>query len=187
MKRKPLRKEGEAEFRSDSYEASLTPEERQRLHAMLRTKMTIDEVLAESVPWSSGEDAGKKPCWRTLYNIRCRLKLEHMLLNIEWSATIVERTTEKLKALLKGTDAEKTLDVCMALIGQEVITSTMQGLSQEARNAATRLLLKRADQRRVDRRLDIVESEFKKDAPARPDLGLTPEEKEERMKEIFGI
>jgi hypothetical protein len=54
------------------------------------------------------------------------------------------------------------------------------------RTAATRLLLKRADQRRVDRRLDMVEAEFKKDAPNKTDIGLTPEEREQRMKQIFG-
>ena len=40
----------------------------------------------------------------------------------------------------------------------------------------------------MDRRLEMVEAEFKKDAPAaKSDIGLTPEEKQQRMKEILRI
>jgi hypothetical protein len=186
MKPRQLRKETEPEFRSDSYEASLTAKERQRLYAMLRSKLTIDEVVAKSIPWRTGDKAGEHPCWRTIYNIKSRLNLEEMLLSIEGSATIVERTRKELNALLKGTDGEKVLDRCMALIGQEVIHLTILRHNSEARNAAARLLLKRADQRRVDRRLDMLEVDLKKDAPGKTGPGLTPDEKQERIRQILG-
>jgi hypothetical protein len=175
------------EFQKDSYEASLTPEERQSLYAMLRSDMPFEEVRKATVPWRTGEDAGKQPTLRTLYAINSRLDLEAILVGIEGTATFVEHTHRRLRPYLKGTDGEKVLDQAMELIGREVIRRTLYRLNPAARTAAARLLLKRADQRRVDRRLDMLEAEFKKDAPAKTGTRLTPEETEARYRQILSI
>jgi hypothetical protein len=188
MKRKQPTKRKMREFRGDSYEASLTPEELEELHDLVRSEKTITEICAASVPWRDGEGKGHKPSPQTIGRIKARLDLDDILQEIEGTAAFVEETKYGLDALVKGTDAEKVLDRAMMLIGQEVIHRTLKRLNPMARTAAAKLLLKRADQRRVDRRLDMVEAEFKKDGPAaQPDIGLTPEEKRQRMKEILRI
>ena len=176
------------EFQKDSYEASLTPEERESLYAMLRSDMPFNEVLNATIPWRTGENAGKKPTLRTLYAINSRLDLEAILMGIEGTATFVENTNRQLRPYLKGTDGEKVLDQAMELIGKEVIRRTLYRLNPAARTAAAKLLLKRADQHRVDRRLDMVEAELKKDArEAKSDTKFTPEETEARYKQILSI
>ena len=74
----------------------------------------------------------------------------------------------------------------MALIGQEVIQRTLKRLNPGARTAAAKLLLKRADQRRVDRRLDMVDA-LNKGEESEVDTSLTPEGREAAVKRILGI
>lgn len=177
------------EIRPDSYEATLTAKERESLYAMLVTRReTLEEIQEKTIPWRSGVNKGEKPETGTLWKIQQRLRLEWMVSRLNESCGKLERYKELLKPMAKTADQEHLLDWIMTLIGEEVIDYTLQRLHPEMRTAATRLLLKRADQRRVDRRLDMVEAEFKKGAPAaKSETGLTAEEKEARYKQILGI
>jgi hypothetical protein len=174
------------EFRSDSYEASLTPEERQSLYALLRAEVPYHEILKTTPVWRTGENMGQRPWTRTLYGIKHRLDLEDMLMNLEGESSFLEKTKSALDAFVKGSDGEKVLDRCMALIGQEVIQRTLKRLNPGARTAAAKLLLKRADQRRVDRRLDMVDA-LNKGEESEVDTSLTPEGREAAVKRILGI
>lgn len=107
-------------------------------------------------------------------------ELSEVLAELEARARVCEGTHNALRPLVKGTDFELLLDECLFAIGQEVLLNTLNEVSPEERTAAARLMLKRADQRRVDR---LHEEETKN--ATKPTL--TPEEKERRVKQILGI
>lgn len=173
-----------------SYEAFLTEAQREKLYANLRSEMVLDEVVREAVPWRdprSGKGKLHPPSHNTLKRIRLKLNLEEMLDGLQESVGVVEQSKEILKPLIKDAADEKLLDQAMALITCEVITKTLKGLNPMARDSAARLLLKRADQRRVDRKLNLLESTLKKDGAKKDDSDLTPEEREAAVKQIFGV
>ena len=183
MNTRQLRKRNPAAYGKNTYEGTLTEKQRRVLYRMLRSEMPFDEVLDKAPPWGSGPDAGKQPSLRTLYNINERLELEAILVGLEGTSALVGKTTKELRPFVNG-DGEQILDRALELIGSEVIRRTLYRLNPGARTAAARLLLKRADQRRVDRRLDMLEADFKKGTEGKS--SLTGEEKEERMDRLFG-
>jgi hypothetical protein len=71
-------------------------------------------------------------------------------------------TKSRLSTLAKDSNQEELLDAAMAAIGREVIEKTMEGQTQAEQRTTTRLLLKRADQHRFDRRMTFLEAEFAK-------------------------
>jgi hypothetical protein len=153
---------------------------------MLCSDMPFSEVLKAAVPWRTGAEVGKKPTLRTLYAINSRLDLEATLVGLEGTSLFIEDTNRRLRPYLKGAEGEQVLDQAMHLVGKEVIRRTLYRLNPAARTAAARLLLKRAEQRRVDRRLKLLEVEVKKDGSDDAKSGLTPDEKQARIRQILG-
>jgi hypothetical protein len=188
MKTKPTQKRKRPEFRCDSYEATLTPLERRSLHARLVAgRETLDEIEEKSIPWRSGKQEGEKPDTATLWKIQSRLRMQLMLGRLGGTCERFESYKKLLLPMAQNAHQEQLLDWIMMLICEEVVERTLERLNPEARTAATKLLLKRADQRRVDRRLDMVEAEFKKDASSvKRARKLTPNQKQERIRQILG-
>lgn len=176
-----------AELGANSYEASLTDAQRRELYAMLRSDLPFDELLKNAPPWGSGKEAGKKPSLGTLHRINERLDFEAILLSLEGTSALVEGKEKKSRANVYG-KGEQILDRALELIGHEVIRRTLNRRNAGERTAAAKLLLQRADQRREDRRLAMMEAESKKKTKGKNKAvaGLTREEREERMKQIFG-
>jgi hypothetical protein len=143
-----------------SYEASLTKEERIELHSLLAGDESLHEIRGETIPWRDGPDKGTKPSIATLCKIKMRLRTEQMVLGLDQMLTTVRATKEQLAALAKPSDQEQLLDAAMAAIGREVLEKTLEGQDASVQKAVTRLLLKRADQRRFDRRMTLLEAEF---------------------------
>jgi hypothetical protein len=188
MPTKRAKKRKRAEFRPDSYEATLTAKERESLYAMLLPgRETLEEVQEKAIPWRSGEKKGQKPDTGTLWKIQQRLRMLRMVSKLSVTCEKFERYRDLLAPMAKSAHQEQLLDWIMTLISEEVIDYTLERLHPEARTAAARLLLKRADQRRVDRRLDMLEEDRKKPAPRESQTGLTREEKEEAVDKILGI
>jgi hypothetical protein len=183
------KKRKRAEFRPDSYEATLTAKERRSLYVMLLCgRESLEEIQEQAIPWRSDEKKGQKPEISTLWKIQTRLRMERIVSRVNESCGKLEIYKELLMPMAKAMHQEQLLDWIMTLISEEVIDRTLERLNPEARTAAAKLLLKRADQRRVDRRLDMLEAEFKKETPPdKPGTGLAFEEKEARMKKILGI
>jgi hypothetical protein len=69
----------------------------------------------------------------------------------------VDAGKTKLATLARDSNQEQILDAAMTLIGQEVIAKLMEGHGLAMPQAISRLLLKRADQRRFDRRMRLLE------------------------------
>jgi len=169
------------------YEASLTPKKLERLHRLLRTPRTVDQLVIMAPPWGKGRRKGKRPSPDTLFDVRARLETQSTVDELSATAAFINNTNQALKEMVKGTNAEGVLDQVMMLLGQEVIYFTLKRLNPAARTAATRLLLKRADQRRVDRRLDLAEETLEKPGNEQAKSPFSATEKEAAVKQILGI
>jgi hypothetical protein len=179
--------------RSDSYEDSLSEEQRERLYALLDSRGVSLEEMREAAPsWGPGPRDGDKPSINTLSKIRERRRMEATLNNIEATAKMMEAVRKKFSENpgILADQAEGTLDTAVALIGQEVIEKTLAREDASGRTAAARILLKRADQKLNDRRIKLLEQRAKIADQAEAvtkDATLTAEERQRRMKEIFGL
>ena len=141
-----------SEPQGGSYEASLTPEQRIALHALLSSDITLAEACAQAPPWPDGPEKGRPPSKSSLARIRSRLGIEENVGRIEAATATARATRSILKKLVKGTDQEQVLDQAMTLIGQQVIEATLGVASATVKTSAAWMLLRRADQRRSDRR-----------------------------------
>jgi len=117
---------------------------------------------------------------------RRKFKVNEMLDYLDAAVNKLEASKKRLGPLVSKRAQEKLLDVLMTLIAEEVMDSTMGHLNFKERSEAAKLLLKRADQRALYAKLDALKKEYrkgeKKNAPP-----LTPEEKQVRMRQIFGL
>jgi len=171
-------------LRSDSYEASLTDEQREALYLLLSDpKLSLKQVSLAAAAWRGGEWDGEQPSIGTIGNIATRIRTEEQLLEVEATAKMLEAVHAKLA----GRSDEATLDAAMELIGQEVIQKTLMKDDPKNRTAAARLMLKRADQRRFDRRMKFLEDQADKTKKVLADERLTPEEKQAKIKQVFGM
>jgi hypothetical protein len=181
--------------RSDSYEATLTDEQREELHAWLsQPDLSLAEVRRLAPKWAGGPHDGSPPSIATLSGIGSRLRQEAMLLNVEATAKLMEAVRQKVGAhsreLQSEQSLEQTLDTVCDLVGQEVLQKTLEREDPKNRTAALRALLKRADQKLTDRRVKLLEQEAAQAQKAKAvtaDKSLTPEEKQLRLKQIFGM
>jgi hypothetical protein len=123
----------------------------------------------------------------TLQGIRQQLRFDRTLQEVSGTVEVIEGARMALGPLVEGTAAEEVLDVVMALIAKDVIDKTLGKMDPAARTAAARLLLKRADQRRVDRHLKILEAKTAKEKPSRRARKATVEEKVAKVNQIFGM
>jgi hypothetical protein len=181
--------------RSDSYEAALTEEQREELHALLLSpELSLSAVRKLAPVWPCGPRDGAKPSIGNLSQIAARLRREQMLLNVEAKAKLMEAVRAQAKShaveMGSGQTLEQLIDVACDLVGQEVLQKTMAEEDPKNRTAALRALLKRADQKLVDRRIRILEQQAQQAEKAKAvteDKSLTPEEKQLKMKQIFGM
>ena len=109
-----------------------------------------------------------------------------MVSELKESSGRLEAIKKLLKPMAKKANQEEVLDGIMMLISEEVIERTLERLNPEARTSAARLLLKRADQRRVDRRLKALEAAVKKQPEGETERPWSAAEKQERIRQILG-
>jgi uncharacterized protein YqfA (UPF0365 family) len=177
-----------------SYEAALTNEQRTEFHTLLLSGITLARAQAQALPWPDGPEKGNKPSISSLGKIRARLRIEERVSRIEEEKAITRATQTLLKSMVNKTDQEMVLDQAMTLIGQQVIEASLELNGPTSNTAAAWLLLRRADQRRSDRRTAIFEAQAEKAAKsqAQPEAKpatpvLSAEEKERRWRQIFGM
>jgi hypothetical protein len=178
--------------RADAYEQHLQPEELEQLHALLlQPGLRLSDVRALAPPHRGGPWDGSKPSKRLLSEIGTRLRTEQTLLNLEATAKVMDAVHHKLK----GIADEEVLDSVISLVGQEVIQKTLSGEDPKNRTAATRLLLKRADQKLAGREMALSEKRFRRetcelfmdwfqDARAREIASNTEEPKSDRVEKL---
>lgn len=96
--------------------------------------------------------------------------------------TIIPKETP---TTVKRIDEEQALDRCFARIADGEFDAQLKGMDPAV---VLRLLLKRADQRRVDRRIELVERSLKANEPVKETKRkLTPAQRQEKVKQILGI
>lgn len=172
--------------RSDSYWGGLNKKQQTVvLSLLLESRLSMREARMK-VPLTR---KGKPPCIATLARLRLQLKTEEVIFRIDAKTNAVEAPFAKLRSGGEfSQDQEQMLDEAMCLISKEVIEKTLQQLDSASRTAAAHLLLKRADQRRVDRHQDFVEAQARKKAePPPPPPRLTEEDKQRRIQEVLDI
>lgn len=141
--------------RPDSYEASLTADELEQLHLLLSDRsLSLADVQKEIPRHRGGRLDGKVPSTKTLSTIARRLRTESVLSQVEAVAKMMEAVRKKATPALPA-QSEATLDIVCDLVGQEVIEKTVSGIDGAGRTKAARILLKRADQKRLDERLKL--------------------------------
>ena len=140
-----------------SYEASLTPDQRSELHCLLLSGEPLHQLREKTIPWADGPEQGTKPSITTLWTIQSRLRTEQLVCGLEGMMESVEASRKPLSSLAKDRHQEQILDAAITLIGQEVIAKTLEGHGLSTQSAMTRIMLKRADQRRFDRRMRLLE------------------------------
>lgn len=149
--------------RPDSYEAALSDEQREELHALLLSQdLSLAAVRLLAPAWVGGSRDGLKPSIATLSEIGARLRREQMLLNVEAKAKLMEAVRKQAKThaveLTSGQTLEEMIDMACDLVGQEVLQKTMEDVDPKNRTAALRALLKRADQK-LNRELFTLDRE----------------------------
>ena len=152
--------------KAGSYEASLTEEERFALHSLLLSGDSLLEVREKTIPWRDGPDKGMKPSTATLCKIKTRLHTEKMVRSLDGMLESIRATKTRLAALVRDANQEELLDAAMAAIGREVVEKTLEGRIPAEQRITARLLLKRADQHRFDRRMTFLEAESEKSKKA---------------------
>jgi hypothetical protein len=181
--------------RPDSYEATLSQEQREDLHALLsQPDLSLAAVRLLCPKWSRGPRDGSLPSIRALSEIGARLRRERMLLDVDATAKLMEavRSQVKLrrKELASGESIEETLDLVCDVVGQEVLQKTVEGADPKNRTAALRALLKRADQKILDRRVKLLEAQAAQAEKAKgvlEDKELSEAERAAKMRQIFGL
>ncbi|MGA2175062.1 MAG: hypothetical protein ABSH38_08795 [Verrucomicrobiota bacterium] len=175
---------------SNSYWDTLSEEEKELVQSVLRKPgVSLREARGLVPPMRDGE--GKEigpPAVGTLSRISQELRTEEMLLEIEADTELAKVICGKLRSgALRSQVQERLLDEIMEVIGEEVRHKSLRRMDPAIRTASARLLLKRADQRRADRRQKFLEARARRieAGPTRPHL--TEEDKQRRLKELLEI
>jgi len=134
--------------RSDSYEANISPEDREHLYAwLLQPGLSLKEPARRAPPWRTGKRAGRKPDSQAVAKISRRMRTETGLAELEAAALVQQVVLNKiLEHIPPGQLHEEITDLCMRFIGQDVIHKTLQQLDPDSRTDAAKLLLQRSDQ-----------------------------------------
>ena len=187
--------------RSDSYEAQLSDGQLIELHSNLLAGKEALDVIAETLPpWRSGRYMGQQPSIATLSNIRQRLILEA---DLQEDEATTETILESLKAEVTSiTDEEldrlgaRTFSLLALrrrdLDGFEKIRSARA--KGELESKKLELAKQDADRKERELALQLAKFEEAKRKAALADAaegvtksGLSPEEKDRRIREIFGL
>jgi len=171
---------------ADSYEASLTEEQRIAFRTLLLSGVTLAEAHEKTLPWPSGPAQGKKPSLSSLGRARLRLRIQERVARIEEARIAARTARDSTHHLAKSLREKDMMDAAVALLGQKLIDGCLGLEDGNAGAAVAWLLLRRADQRLAEERLALSRAQFEKANPP-PPPPLTQEEKEQRVKEIFGI
>ena len=124
----------------------------------------------------------------SLCNIRHDLRLESLVIEAESNVRLKSDFDKRsASASLAPRDPELAIDLALSMIAEEVISQTLLQLDPKDRNASMRLLLKRADQRRWDRKMQFIEDQAKAPAAAAQPPPLTEDEKCAKIKAVFGM
>lgn len=190
--------EANSKRRDDSYEESLSDEHREQLYAVCSQQGLSLAAMRKLCPaWGRGPREGAQPSVRCVSEIAARLRREEMLLQVDATAKLMEAVRKKVGAvkseLQSGDSIEQTLDVVCDLVGQEVLQKTVEGQDLKTRNTALQRLLKRADQKRFDKkfnretiRLFLEWFEDKRATQIASSSASTADKTEELGKHIFG-
>ena len=145
-------------LRSDSYEANLSPEEREQLYAwLLQPGLSLEETCQRARPWKGGKRDGQKPGAEAIAKIGRRLRIGSALDEVSAAAKVEAAAMSRLlEHALPGSIHEEMVDLAMKHIAQDVITKTLQHLDPDSRTAAAKLLLTRSDQH-LDRKKFLLE------------------------------
>jgi len=135
-------------LRSDSYEASLTPKQREQLYVwLLDPAVSQKEVCRRAPPWPSGKHAGQKPGECSLARVGRRLRIEGAMQDLDATAAVKQAALVRmLQNAAPDAVHEDMVNLAMQLISQEVIQKTLNRLDPASRTAAAKLLLERSDQ-----------------------------------------
>ena len=174
----------------NSYWGGLTEEEKELVQTVLQKPGVSLREARRLVPPMRDRDGKENgpPAVGTLSRISQELRTEEVLFEIEADTELAETICGKLRSgALRSQVEERMLDEIMEVIGEEVRHKSLHRLDPASRTAFARLLLKRADQRRVDRRQKFLEARARRieAGPTRPHL--TEEDKQRRLKELLEI
>ncbi len=144
--------------RCDSYEASLTHEEREKLYAwLLQPGLSLRDACRRAPAWAGGKNKGRQPAEQAVAKIARRLRIGATMSELSAAATVEQAAlTNLLQHVPNCLQHEEALDLAMKLISQEVITKTLGMFDSDSRNAGAKLMLQRSDQR-LDREKYLLE------------------------------
>lgn len=143
----------------------------------------MKSLRAKMPRWKTGRHADTKPSSQFLLALRNAAVTEDMIDRVNSAAERVEASQERLKKLVRDKRQEELIDRIMTVIADEVLHNALYRTNAALRCEAIKLLLKRADQRTIYARLRAEKVDVQKDKTP----PLTPEEKQIRMRQAFGI
>jgi hypothetical protein len=174
------------QIQNGSYEAALTEDQQDSLHALLLSCARLVEIRQKAPPWPQGPDQGRKPSINCLWRIQERLFVQERRRNIGNATATSRASKSRLQKLADVNDPSKMMDHLTALISQQAIDASLGPDGSSSKMAAYRLLLQREKLRLYAERTAKMEQAKKKDAPP-PSPILSDEEKERRWRAIFGM
>lgn len=136
------------QLRSDTYEHTLARrslEELERFYSLLFTPgKNFEEIRKDCPPWPRGTRyAGRLPSDSVLSDIRARFAQEKTINDVGFVAGFLSR----MKQRTESPDLTELLDSVCKMLGNEVVSSKMQGMPISEQLRAVDRLLKRETQR----------------------------------------
>ena len=144
------------EPQAGSYEAALTEDQRDALHALLLSDADMLEVRQKAPLWPHGPEQGRRPSIDSLWRIKQRLNIEDQVRHIEMAQATIDAMQPLVQKMVSKTNMETLLDQVVVLVAQEAAAA---GLPSKA--TAARMLLQRAGQHRFDQRTAIFEAKIR--------------------------
>ncbi len=160
----------ELDLPADSYEASLTEEQRISFRALLLSGVTLAEAHEKILPWQSGPDQGKKPSLSSLGRTRVRLRIREKAQLIEEARLTTRATRTLVRRLGKGSNEKELMDSAVALLGEKLIDGCLGLGNAKTGTGAAWLLLRREDQRMAQERLAIFRQQTLKSSQAADEI-----------------
>jgi hypothetical protein len=145
--------------RSDSYEAQLSSEERERLHVwLLQPSLSLAQVAELTPAWHGGAWAGEKPDDWTLSKIRTRLHREEFLAELEANAVASEALLREIfqRYGIEGDVQERLLDHTITILSVRTLTKTLDQIDPQGRTAGTRMMLQRSEQKIKQAKIELA-------------------------------
>ena len=181
-----------AALRPDSYEHALarcSVDMLDQFYALaLSPGVTLQQIQSQAPKWPGGLRDGSTPAISTLGEIVKRLRAETALNGLGVVSQFVEQLRSKLEAA-PGANTQPVVEAVCTLIGQELIERRLSGVSMADSVKAVKVLLQREDQKIDERKLKILEAKATQADQAKEvaTSNMTPEQKQEKMRSIFGL